>query len=72
VLGVLLVSSLLTAAYLGPILYKAYFEESADIVHQYIREIPWLVIPLVLTAVASFLLGVHPDPILKLARSVSP
>ena len=30
-LGVLLVSSLLNAAYLGPIVYKAYFEEAPDV-----------------------------------------
>ena len=29
-LGVLLVSSLLSAAYLGPVVYKAYFEDAPD------------------------------------------
>jgi multicomponent Na+:H+ antiporter subunit D len=74
ILGVLLVSSLLTAAYLGPIVYKAYFEDapiSASGEHA-IVEIPWMVIPLVITALASLLLGIFPDPVLKLARSVSP
>src|SRR5438445_1101332 len=32
-LGVLLTSSLLTAAYLGPVVYKAYFEEAPDSGH---------------------------------------
>jgi multicomponent Na+:H+ antiporter subunit D len=74
ILGVLLTSSVLTAAYLGPIVYKAYFEDapsSAAEAHA-IVEIPWMVIPLVITAVVSLLLGIFPDPVLKLARSVSP
>jgi multicomponent Na+:H+ antiporter subunit D len=71
-LGVLLTSSLLNAAYLGPIVYKAYFEESHGVDHGHVREVPWMVIPLVLTALASLLLGVYPDPVLKLAGSVLP
>ena len=71
-LGVLLVSSLLNAAYLGPIVYRAYFEEAPDAGHNEVFEVPWMVIPLVLTALASLLLGVYPDPVLKLAGSVLP
>ena len=66
-LGVLLVSSLLNAAYLGPIVYKAYFEEAPDSGHDEVREVPWMVVPLVLSAVASLLLGIYPDPVLRLA-----
>jgi multicomponent Na+:H+ antiporter subunit D len=72
VLGVLLASSLLTASYLGPIVYKAYFEEAPSSSEHTIVEIPWMVIPLVLTAAASLLLGMFPNPVLKLAGSVSP
>jgi multicomponent Na+:H+ antiporter subunit D len=76
ILAVLLTSSLLTAAYLGPVVYKAYFEEAPASAsasgEQAIVEIPWLVIPLVITALASLLLGIFPDPVLRLARSVSP
>jgi multicomponent Na+:H+ antiporter subunit D len=71
-LGVLLTSSLLNAAYLGPVVYKAYFEESPDLEHGRVREVPWMVIPLVVTALASLLLGVYPDPVLRLAGSVLP
>ena len=71
-LGVLLVSSLLNAAYLGPIVYKAYFDEAPDVGHSRIVEVPWMVIPLVLTALVSVLLGVYPDPVLRLAGSVLP
>ncbi|MBI3263215.1 MAG: monovalent cation/H+ antiporter subunit D family protein [Acidobacteria bacterium] len=70
-LGVLLAGSLLSAAYLGPIVYKAYFEEP-DTGQGRIVEVPWMVIPLVLTALTSLLLGMYPDPVLKLARSVLP
>jgi multicomponent Na+:H+ antiporter subunit D len=71
-LAVLLASSLLTAAYLGPVVYKAYFEGASDSAQGEIREVPWMVVPLVFSALASFLLGVYPDPVLKLARSVAP
>jgi multicomponent Na+:H+ antiporter subunit D len=71
-LGVLLASSLLNAAYLGPIVYRAYFEYAPGHGEHKIFEVPWMVVPLVLTAVASLLLGVYPDPILRLARSVLP
>jgi multicomponent Na+:H+ antiporter subunit D len=71
-LGVLLTSSLLNAAYLGPVVYKAYFEESPDLEDGHVREVPWMVIPLVATALASLLLGLYPDPVLRLAGSVLP
>jgi multicomponent Na+:H+ antiporter subunit D len=71
-LGVLLASSLLNAAYLGPVVYKAYFEEVSDLGHGAIREVPWLVIPLALTALASLLLGVDPDPLMTFAGMVVP
>src|SRR2546428_6948671 len=69
-LAVLLASSLLTAGYLGPVVYKAYFEQAPDSSHGEIHEVPWMVIPLVLSALASLLLGVYPDPVLKLAGMV--
>jgi multicomponent Na+:H+ antiporter subunit D len=71
-LGVLLTSSLLTAAYLGPVVYKAYFEEAADSGHGEVREILWMVIPLFVTALASLLLGIYPNPVLTLAGKVVP
>ena len=48
------------------------FEEAPGSPDHEIVEIPWMVVPLVLTALASLLLGMFPDPVLKLARSVSP
>jgi multicomponent Na+:H+ antiporter subunit D len=69
---VVLVGSLLSAAYLGPIVYRAYFEKAPEAAEHNVIEVPWMVIPLVLTALVSLLLGVYPDPVLKLARSVLP
>jgi multicomponent Na+:H+ antiporter subunit D len=71
-LGVLLASSLLTAAYLGPVVYKAYFEQASDPALSKVREVPLLVVPLVFSAIASFVLGIYPYPVLNLARSVAP
>jgi multicomponent Na+:H+ antiporter subunit D len=80
-LAVLLVSSFLTAGYLGPVLYKAYFEppsgdgpggDGHHDTHHEIREVPWMVVPLVLTAVASLLLGLFPAPVLNLAGRIMP
>ena len=70
ILVVLLASSLLSAAYLGPIVYSAYFEDLPDPGHDVVREVPWIVVPLVLSALVSLLLGVYPDPVLRLAQMV--
>lgn len=73
-LAVLLVSSLLSAAYLGPIVYSAYFRQ-ADAPHAAEtdgREVSWMVVPLVLAAAASLLLGLFPNPVLTLAGMVMP
>ena len=70
-LGVILLSSLLSAAYLGPIVYKAYFEEEPP-THEEVREVPWMVAPLAVSAAASLLLGLYPGPILELAGRTLP
>jgi multicomponent Na+:H+ antiporter subunit D len=71
VLGVLLVSSLLSAGYLAPVVYKAYFEQAPQ-THEEVREVPWIVVPLAICAAASLLLGLFPTPVLELARRVMP
>ena len=72
-LGVLLVSSLLNAIYLGPVVYKAYFEKGPETNEdKQIREVPWMVVPLVISAAASLLLGIFPGPVFRLAGSVVP
>ena len=70
-LVVLLVGSLLSAAYLGPIVYKAYFEEESPASEE-VREVPWMVAPLAITAAASLLLGLFPGPVLELAGRAMP
>ena len=70
-LGVLLVSSLLNAAYLGPIVYKAYFEKGSDS-NEEVREVRWMVVPLAISAGASLLLGIFPGAVVRLAGSVMP
>ena len=70
-LGVILLSSLLSAAYLGQILYKAYFEEEPP-THEEVREVPWMVAPLAISAAASLLLGLYPSPVLELAGRTLP
>ncbi len=71
VLAVLLAGSLLSAAYLGPIVYKAYFEEPSEEPHE-IREVPWIAAPLAVSAAASLLLGLFPDAVLELAGRAMP
>jgi multicomponent Na+:H+ antiporter subunit D len=73
VLSVLLISSLLSAAYLGQILYKAYFEVETDKhAHDDVREEPWMVAPLAISAVASLLLGLYPGLVMDVARRILP
>lgn len=71
---VLLISSLLNAAYFLPISYKAFFEQEAAIdataPSAPIREIPLLAVTVMITASLSLLLGLYPDYFLALAREV--
>ncbi len=74
-LSVLLVSSLLSAAYLGPILYKAYFEtepSTSGNALEGVTENPWLVVPLAISAALSLLLGIYAAPVLELAGKALP
>lgn len=75
----LLISTVLNAAYFLPITYKAFFDKdepsshSTDAAHDHheeIREIPMVVVPLVLTAIISLLIGIFPDYFLNLAKEV--
>ena len=78
VLAVLLASSFLNAAYFIPIVYKAFFKtEDSEITQELkshenavIKEIPFMVVPLTLTAIVSVILGLYPDFIVKIAESV--
>ncbi len=68
---VLLSSTLLNAAYFLPILYKAYFEAPAGGESAVRQEAPWtMVVPLVLTAAGTVMLGLYSEPFLTLAKQV--
>lgn len=78
VLGALLLSTVLNTAYFMPIVYKAFFEkEHVDEGHHHddehhgeIKENPFMVVPLFLTAIGTIVLGFYPDIVLNLARVV--
>ncbi len=68
---VLLSSTLLNAAYFLPILYKAYFEAPAGGESAMRQEAPWtMVVPLLLTAAVTVMLGLYSAPFLTLAKQV--
>jgi len=84
-LFVLLVSSILNAAYFLPITYKAFFEEPNNDHHNIhghhepipegsnqgeVREIPMVAVPLFLTGIISIIVGIYPDYFLALAKEV--
>lgn len=69
---VLFTSSLLNAAYFLPIVYKAFFEEpNEESGGEEVKESPaFVVVPLLLTAIATIVLFVYPQPFLHLAEIV--
>ena len=79
---VLLASTILNAAYFLPITYKAFFQkevlsthflpdlQEGDHHHEEIKENPMVVIPLVLTAIISLIIGIFPVYFLTLAQEV--
>jgi len=70
VLIVLLVSSMLNAAYFMPIVYRAFFTPpDMDEPHHRIQEAPlFCVAPLTVTALISIILFLYPQPFFRLAR----
>jgi multicomponent Na+:H+ antiporter subunit D len=68
-LAVLLVSSLLNAAYFLPIVYSAFFAAPSEPLPERLGEAPgWCLAPLVVTALCSLLLFFYPQPFAELAR----
>ncbi|MEK1855338.1 MAG: monovalent cation/H+ antiporter subunit D family protein [Phyllobacterium sp.] len=67
---VLLVSSILNAAYFLPVSYVAFFGTEVQESPATVREIPMLTIPLVATAILSVSTGIFPDYFLALAQGV--
>jgi multicomponent Na+:H+ antiporter subunit D len=72
VLTMLMLSSLLNAAYFVPIVYRAFFGEevSAKDATTDVKEVPLIVVPLVLTAAASIVMGLFPEFFISLAEGV--
>jgi multicomponent Na+:H+ antiporter subunit D len=72
VLTMLMLSSLLNAAYFVPIVYRAFFgeEKTVDGEAAEVKEVPLIVVPLVLTAAGSIILGLFPEFFIKLAEGV--
>lgn len=83
ILIILLISTVLNAAYFLPITYKAFFEKKEESVlghgnpgghdhdhghHAEIREIPMVAGPLLLTAIISLIIGIYPNYFLSLAQ----
>ena len=67
---VLLVSSVLNAAYFLPVSYIAFFETGSRESPPTVREIPMVTIPLVATAVLSVAMGIFPGYFVALAEGV--
>ncbi|WSH65053.1 monovalent cation/H+ antiporter subunit D family protein [Rhizobium ruizarguesonis] len=67
---VLLVSSVLNAAYFLPVSYAAFFGTEEQESPATVREIPMMTIPLVVTALLSVLMGIFPGYFLALAKGV--
>jgi multicomponent Na+:H+ antiporter subunit D len=68
-IGVILLTSLLNVAYLGPVVYKAFFlapAEGVDI-SEYTEAPRTMVIPMMAAAVISLLLGIYPQAFLNFA-----
>ncbi|MBW2364632.1 MAG: monovalent cation/H+ antiporter subunit D family protein, partial [Deltaproteobacteria bacterium] len=69
-LAVILVSSLLNAAYFLPIVYNAFFNPLKETSgNSSMDEAPiWCLIPICITAIGSIVLFFHPEPFLSLAQ----
>lgn len=60
-LMVLVVSGFLNVGYLFPIIYRAYFEKGGDELKKYGEASPFMVVPLMITAVLSVIFGLFPN-----------
>jgi multicomponent Na+:H+ antiporter subunit D len=72
IIAVLLVSTLLNAAYFVPVVYRAFFGKSpaADAGHVYREAHPAMVVPLTITAAISVLLGLFPGFFMRFTQAV--
>jgi multicomponent Na+:H+ antiporter subunit D len=78
VIAVLLSSTLLNAGYFMPIIYRAFFKEYKGGQHGHgnhdhsgdIKENPFMVVPLLITALLSVIGGIYPDFVVAIAQEV--
>jgi multicomponent Na+:H+ antiporter subunit D len=63
IIVILLISTLLNAAYFAPVVYQGFFGKpsEADVKHKFSEAHPALVIPLSVTAIISVLIGLYPN-----------
>jgi multicomponent Na+:H+ antiporter subunit D len=74
---VLLASTILNTAYFMPVVFKAFFDRPGPVAESHgqgehrLREAPAvMVVPLVLTAIASILMGLYPDYFMNIVKAV--
>ncbi|CAK0769262.1 multicomponent Na+:H+ antiporter subunit D [Gammaproteobacteria bacterium] len=74
IIGILLTSTLLNAAYFVPVIYQAFFGKvsESDIHHNFHEAHPAMVIPLFTTAVISVLIGFYPNLFMGFAKALFP
>lgn len=74
VLGVLITSTLLNAAYFAPVVYHGFFGQPSetDARHRFTEAHPAMVIPLSITAIISVVIGLYPDFFMNFAKAVLP
>jgi len=74
ILVVLVVSTLLNAAYFAPVVYHAFFgtPPASDAGHHFKEAHPAMVIPISICAIISVVIGFYPDFFMQFARAVVP
>jgi multicomponent Na+:H+ antiporter subunit D len=74
ILGVLIASTLLNAAYFAPVVYQAFFgkQSEADAHHNFTEAHPAMVVPLCVTAAISVIIGFYPDFFMNFAKALFP
>ncbi len=74
ILVVLVVSTLLNAAYFAPVVYQAFFGKPSeeDTHHGFKEAHPAMVVPISICAIISVVIGLYPDFFMQFARAVVP
>jgi len=72
IMVVLLISTLLNAAYFAPVVYQGFFGKpsQSDVDHKYSEAHPAMVIPLTITAVISLVIGLYPAFFMRFLQQV--